>query len=107
MIMDGAAPPPPDTKTRPCGGFFRVCGGMAGGELPGARASQNRPVNGSAASGLSRPKGPARTQGANEMKRPVGSRHHQNMCGIAIPPKDVLAAVDICFIICYNLFNKS
>ena len=75
--MDGAAPSPPDTKTRPCGGFFRVCGGMAGGELPGARASQNRPVNGSAASGLSRPKGPARTQGANEMKRPVGSRHLQ------------------------------
>ena len=26
---------PPDTKTRPRGGFFRVCGGMAGVELEG------------------------------------------------------------------------
>ena len=46
----------------------------AGVELPGARASQNRPVNGSAASGLSRPKGPARTQHASEAKQAVGSR---------------------------------
>ena len=77
MIMDGDAPSPPDTKTRPCGGFFRVCGRMAGVELPGARAWGEVPVAPRTASGLSRPKGPARTQGANEMKRPVGSRHLQ------------------------------
>ena len=71
---------------------------MAGGELPGARASQNRPVNGSAASGLSRPKGPARTQGANEMS---------DRSTLAISSRDILEAVDICLMICYNLFNKS
>ena len=55
--------------------FFSPVKPAAGVELPGARASKNRPVNGSAASGLSRPKGPARRQGANIMKRPVDSRH--------------------------------
>ena len=40
--------------------FFSPMKPAAGVELPGARASKNRPVNGSAASGLSRPKGPAR-----------------------------------------------
>ena len=50
----------------------------AGVELPGARASQNRPVNGSAACGLSRPKGPARTQHASEAKQAVGSRQYDS-----------------------------
>ena len=45
-------------------------------ELPGARASQDRPANGSAASGLSRPKGPARTQHASEAMQAVGSRQY-------------------------------